>query len=113
MIDSFQNAFFAFYVLYLLKTNDLALFQTFQGQRIRLRWVVTMLYQADPTEGTRAQGGNKVEIVQIKVALFFSLSAALSLLWGVLGSIVLGVVQDVLWLLLILVWFLFTSTNFL
>ena len=70
-----------------------------------------MLDEPDPSKSTCSEGRNEVEVIQVEIALLFPLGSAFSLL-DIFVSINLGVIEDILRLLLILVWFLLTSAYF-
>ena len=70
-----------------------------------------MLDEPDPSKSTCSEGRNEVKVIEVEIALLFPLGSAFSLL-DIFVSINLGVIEDVLRLLLILVWFLLTGAYF-
>jgi hypothetical protein len=113
VIDSLQDTLLTLYVLDLLQTNYLTLFETLQGERVGLSWVISMLHQSYTAKGSCTKGRNEVKIVEVEISLLFPLSSALTLLGCVSPIVDLGVIQDILRLLLIFIRFLLTGANFL
>lgn len=69
MVDDREDFLLTLHVVDLLQLNYCALFQAFQGHRIRLFATFTAMFdESDPSESTRSERRQDVEIVQEELA---------------------------------------------
>lgn len=104
VVDPFENVLLTLHMFNLLKLYYLTFLQAFQSQRKGLCRIISMLNKTNSTKSTSSKSRDKVEIIQIEVTIFLSLSSSN----GIFRSVICGcfsIVEDVFRLFLVFWWF--------